>query len=239
MKLYKYKSLSNLGHVYDILLNKRLYCASIDKLNDPFEGMFSLRYLTGIKREKSPAGSLVRGEYESSSSSDPKAEKINTLVKNKRICCLSEKNDDVLLWAHYADSCAGIAIEIEVPDDDVLMVKTPPGRERHRIPKDTKRRIFQVDYKEDLPEIIHGPKSKIANEQSLIALTTKLAHWKYEKEFRVIQKKEHYHLDCGIKKVYCGCNIDAGIFDQMKNLFGKRINLIRMNVNHRKEWITF
>ncbi len=34
--------------------------------------------------------------------------------KIPRICSLSAKNDDMLLWAHYGDSHKGIAIEVEI-----------------------------------------------------------------------------------------------------------------------------
>lgn len=37
---YKYRSLSNLRYFLDILINKRLYMATYDELNDPMEGAF-------------------------------------------------------------------------------------------------------------------------------------------------------------------------------------------------------
>lgn len=40
MILYKYRSLTNLEHVFDIILNQRLHCSTYPELNDPFEGIF-------------------------------------------------------------------------------------------------------------------------------------------------------------------------------------------------------
>lgn len=40
MILYKYRSLANLEHVLDIILNQRLHCSTYPELNDPFEGLF-------------------------------------------------------------------------------------------------------------------------------------------------------------------------------------------------------
>jgi hypothetical protein len=40
MLLYKYRGLSNLRYVADILCHERLYCAPYTELNDPFEGFF-------------------------------------------------------------------------------------------------------------------------------------------------------------------------------------------------------
>ena len=40
MILYKYRSLENLEHVLDIILNQRLYCSTYPELNVPFEGLF-------------------------------------------------------------------------------------------------------------------------------------------------------------------------------------------------------
>jgi len=50
MKIYKYKSLSNLWHVMDVLVHNRLYCAHWSELNDPLEGRYEI-YL-GTKNER-------------------------------------------------------------------------------------------------------------------------------------------------------------------------------------------
>ena len=40
MLLYKFRSLQNLRRFLDILVNKRLYMAHFNEMNDPMEGAF-------------------------------------------------------------------------------------------------------------------------------------------------------------------------------------------------------
>ncbi len=96
MKLYKYKSLSNFEFVVDILLNKRLYAAHFEDLNDPMEGDFDKNYAD-------------RAYLES----------IMEEMDSIRVCSLSKNMHNSILWAHYADGFKGICIEIEI-DESIL-----------------------------------------------------------------------------------------------------------------------
>ena len=97
MKAYKYKPLSNIEHVLDIVLRGRLYCANWRELNDPMEGKTSIDI----------AGNIGR---------------INTLFDEQnscRVCALSKKPDSVLSWGYYADGFRGVVIEVDLPDDNL------------------------------------------------------------------------------------------------------------------------
>jgi len=100
MKLYKYKSLANLWHVLDIVLNQRLYCAHWSTLNDPLEGRYEI-YL-GSKSPKVESTMIGR---------------IEKARDGFRIASLSATPTNFLLWSHYADGHKGAAIEVDIPDN--------------------------------------------------------------------------------------------------------------------------
>ena len=101
MKAYKFRSSEQMGFIFDILLNKRLYCSSWKDLNDPMEGMFTYQYKSN---EESEVEKKVKGIIESK--------------KKYKICSLSSIYDNHLLWAHYANGFDGVAIEIELQDSN-------------------------------------------------------------------------------------------------------------------------
>lgn len=96
MKLYKYKSLSDFEFIVDILLNKRLYAAQFEELNDPMEGDFDKNYAEAAYLES-----------------------IKSEMNSIRVCSLSKNMHNSILWAHYADGFKGICIEIEI-DESIL-----------------------------------------------------------------------------------------------------------------------
>lgn len=93
--LYKYRKLSTAEDVrrfFDIIANGRLYAAPLEKLNDPFEGAFSL---SGISKKR--------------------ARELKQDLKNTLVCSLTTVKDNKIMWNAYADSFSGCCIELEVP----------------------------------------------------------------------------------------------------------------------------
>lgn len=90
--LYKYRDITNFRFFVDILLNKRLFGALYDDLNDPFEGI--LYSDLKVSRERKQVLREERGKC--------------------RICSLSKVHDDNLMWAHYANGHRGCCIELSV-----------------------------------------------------------------------------------------------------------------------------
>jgi hypothetical protein len=91
--------------VFDIIFNKRLYCAEWHTLNDPVEGVFVYSH-SGSDQE---AAAIFMKEIEQSK-------------KPLRVCSLSKTFDNHLLWAHYASGFSGVAIEFEIDEteDEVM-----------------------------------------------------------------------------------------------------------------------
>ena len=67
---------------------------------------------------------LHRGFIQIKEDGSLKAKDAFSIFRNNcRIACFSEKNDDILMWAHYADSNKGICIKFEVEDKYFVKVK--------------------------------------------------------------------------------------------------------------------
>ncbi|MDX7648072.1 DUF2971 domain-containing protein [Aeromonas caviae] len=105
MKVYKFRGPEQMDFVFDILFNKRLYCAEWHTLNDPVEGVFVYSH---------------SGDNQESASNFMK--KVEQAKKPLRVCSLSKTFDDHLLWAHYASGFSGVAIEFEIDatEDEVV-----------------------------------------------------------------------------------------------------------------------
>jgi hypothetical protein len=91
--------------VFDILFNKRLYCAEWHTLNDPVEGVFVYSHRGG--NQKSAAKFM---------------KEVEKAKKPLRVCSLSKTFDDHLLWAHYASGFSGVAIEFEIDTEEQEIV---------------------------------------------------------------------------------------------------------------------
>ena len=93
---YKYRSLNadNWEYLLDIILNKRLYCAKYNTLNDPMEGFYRSReHLPQNLRD------FILNEK-----------------GNYRICSLANEDTNKLLWAHYANGFKGVVIGIKTKE---------------------------------------------------------------------------------------------------------------------------
>jgi len=89
--LYKYRSLSNLKRLIEIVLDSKLYASRYKELNDPMEGYYSYsREIVPYKKE------------------------INRLKKESLICSLSKSNYIGMMWIMYADEGKGCCLEVEV-----------------------------------------------------------------------------------------------------------------------------
>lgn len=97
--LYKYRGLSNLELVLDILVDKRLYACHFEKLNDPMEG----RYIYA-------RGSLTE-------------EQIEQIRGNKgayNVLSLSATHNNLLMWSYYGEGHTGLVVGVKVTDKNVL-----------------------------------------------------------------------------------------------------------------------
>ncbi|TSC65244.1 MAG: hypothetical protein CEO22_546 [Candidatus Berkelbacteria bacterium Gr01-1014_85] len=120
------------------------------------------------------------------SSNDFKSDQIKSLYKSKEsfsICSFSEAFSDPILWAHYAGGFRGIVIETTVNRESIQPAV-----------------VKKINYVETILEIqkkVIDSKVQDGEEIDKVAisiLTTKLAHWKHEKERRYLTREgSGYH----------------------------------------------
>ncbi len=200
--LYKYRSFQedvkeNMRYQRKALVNGELYFASHKQLNDPFDLKIRKRlelmpekdiilhgvyYLAQNNREASFSSlwNVSEQKYKENIGINPDCfrdmsisgiESMNNSI-DRGIACLSERNDDILMWAHYGNSNQGFCIGYNSDKLDTLI-------ENNFISG-----IFKVHYFEEFPEI--KPFIGNSNDFILKRFASKSNKWSYEKEWRII-----------------------------------------------------
>ncbi|WEF10318.1 DUF2971 domain-containing protein [Pectobacterium actinidiae] len=126
-------------------------------------------------------------------------------VSFTRVLCLSEKNDNLLMWGHYADSHRGFVLEFDVNHSFFSQRRTQ---------KDDFGYLRKVNYKKDI-DILDPVSGNLSHH-----FLSKSQDWEYESEWRMLlpenqanKKIEHSGLvfdlfsfpACMIKSVILGC----------------------------------
>lgn len=116
-----------------------------------------------------------------------------SLVRKIGVSCFSEKNDDLLMWAHYGGKYKGFCLEFATSYEPFKLMR-------------------KVKYTTVMPKL--NPASVILNndfEQVLDLYFTKSKSWDYEKEWRVIHAEANtmytYESEA-LKAIYFGPDID-------------------------------
>ncbi|MCK9365010.1 MAG: DUF2971 domain-containing protein [Syntrophales bacterium] len=172
-----------------MLRENQIYFPSAHKLNDPFEFQFHLKTssVNGIPIDQD---SLVTAKAD---------------MKNYGVLALSELNNNILMWSHYADSHRGICIEFERTDTNEL------GKWDYCIP---------VQYQQELPSFnLHELGDSKAVTQ---ALSTKGKYWEYEQEWRILtyESNKHHPLPGKITAIIFGLNMPQKERDSIVSMLG-------------------
>ena len=131
-------------------------------------------------------------------------EKIIEIAKEDRIFCVTEENDNLLMWAHYADEHKGAVMKFKcIPEKETALCVALPVQYSDKVPMLIPEQMFQ-----DNNTIIR----LILNE----LLLTKSIDWAYEKEWRVILLKQCSGQDFDlrgifeeeIESIYLGCRME-------------------------------
>jgi len=198
MKLYKFRALSNFKHVMDIVVHERLYCADIESLNDPFEGLFfQIMNIPPYRGGMTTAGCGFSSRLRTVSKARdwPQLEKY-------RVSSLSANMEDVRLWSHYAEGHAGVAIELEIDEAE--------------------NNLYKVKYLEELPE--RSVSLLTILEKSL--LTNKTTHWSHEDEYRIITDNTFFSVKGRVTAVYSGIRTCREDKELLRKILPKEIPLI-------------
>lgn len=186
-KLYKYGHIGDdkrLRYAKEVFENNNLFFASPDCFNDPFDSVIkcvgegsraewkrffrehSLRYRPDLKRAEH-----LRHEKEFLRLRQEFVKRFESDIMAKRrqfgVFCMTRKNDNILMWAHYASNHEGFCLEFETRSDFFARAK-------------------EVRYESELPQAnLLGPWDALI-EHAAEALLTKAEDWRYEEEWRII-----------------------------------------------------
>jgi len=185
--LYKYRNFSTRSLVS--LEHDKLYFSNPDNFNDPFDCSIRPVYTKGevedfvddfkyaVMHIQKCTEDIARQYIEKRFNENIETLKEEMFQYYKKIVlrqfgvfCLSAKNNDLLMWGHYADSHKGFCLEFIKEKDHFF------------------RESKEVDYPEDnnYPEYDwpKNPDEMMAMSEKIIL--TKARHWVYEEEWRVI-----------------------------------------------------
>lgn len=132
-------------------------------------------------------------------------EMFKDIMKSSSVFCLTEKKDNLLMWAHYADNHTGIVVKFrDVPEKDSPIKLAKKITYSHNIPKISIAKI--------------ATNGITIQELQDIYTFTKSTHWEYEKEWRIVgglrdTSKTHEILPFAkeeVADVYLGCRINSG-----------------------------
>lgn len=164
--LYKYNTLNS--NFVNSIQNSYLWFNSFSNYNDPYEGNCNLRtnytpqqisnWLNGLgfkaaRVNEKQFASILDNVFQQT-------------AMQTRVCCFTPHNDNVLMWAHYADSYKGVCVEYDVAAlSDCIGILLP------------------VKYEQNYPVVdyLNDPGGAIMQ-----MLLTKSKDWEYEREYRAV-----------------------------------------------------
>lgn len=158
-----------------------LWFNSFEGYNDPYEGKFNLRNdytISEIRRWLPTEYGLLFPSPDTDEllkKNFPKIlrSEIRRKAKEIRVCCFSTKWNDLLMWAHYADSYKGVCLVFDVAEL-----------------ADSLSYIQKVHYEEefDVVDYLHNQQETIVQ-----MVCTKAKEWEYEDEYRFINTNNTAH----------------------------------------------
>jgi len=172
--LFKYRAFNKAS--IELLVNRELWFAKPESLNDPFEAMPSFdRALDAAWDEYSDAR-IKKSDIEN---------KLKNLLKNIGICSFSRTRKNQLMWAHYADEhngfCIGFnKIVLNKENQDLFTVDV---KYQSDLPYKGILERFSVFKQLNLPNGLQ----EIQGDIMYSIVGTKYTNWKYEKETRLIR----------------------------------------------------
>ncbi len=227
MKIYKFKDLTDErkhSHFLQIVLQKAIWCANPDSLNDENEFKFKLDYepssstadllsrvVAKFRTTNSPPHDLaVSMVLENKTLKEIAEPIINEIVQDCRdtigVTSFSLTKDDDRLWDEYGGKGNGVCIQINIPDSLV-------GQFYHQV-NYVPKRIFHID-----TFLISSLFPDRAFETYRNILLTKTKKWKKEKEIRFIGKTQRvkFTFDGYISEITFGTCVPAHVLKQLES----------------------
>ena len=215
--IFKYQPLS-----IQTLINLQsqvIYFCSPSQLNDPYDCTISTRvkklshseinsvrehYINDLDRDDPAAqellsmGRLKLREMLQASLTQIAEQARLKFFKESGVACFTESNNNMLMWAHYADNGRGICLEFDTEFEPFTLMR-------------------KVKYVDSIPEI-NSLSALIKDDfdQFIDLYCTKSDHWKYEKEWRSLHDSagtRFTYESNALKAVYFGPEVDKSVLN--------------------------
>jgi hypothetical protein len=212
--LYKYCAYN--VNSLSILINKKIWVAKPESLNDPFD--CKIKFKLEINSEAFSEHLIRKGK----SNGNRQREYENCLkglqmtmedIGNLGVFSMSQIKDNILMWSHYANHHKGFCIVFVRKNDNILgdIAKT-----------------HQVEYDCNYPEAY--PFDKNGNYDRSIfnkMLFTKAKDWKYEKEWRLVydEGNKEEPLPSDISSIIFGLRMSEGHKATIRNILADQPNI--------------
>ena len=138
------------------------------------------------------------------------------------ILSLSEINDNILMWSHYAEQHQGVCLELERSEDNILSNNNNTLPIRYSI----KKPLITLS-----EEVLGDEKLKKEIKRSLVF--TKSVDWSYEREWRVLQTEGNtlQNINSPLKRIYFGVKTSDAHKKTIANIVsGRSIELMEMQL---------
>ncbi len=114
---------------------------------------------------------------------------LDKVLNNIGIKCFSEVDNEMLMWAHYADAHKGMCLEFDCNFDKTFFNGN----------QNLENALYKIEYCDDIPKFEFIQPNKFGNDLEIRrfqhAIDLKSSKWAYEKEIRLVKNlefKEHY-----------------------------------------------
>lgn len=191
--LYKYRSLNREGspgrsaydRTRDLFLNHRMWLATLQSFNDPFEG----RVHISVEAAEAQELAKLRGHLAKIGKIPPEHE-LRRIIRNTEadlvgrrkgvtrtfgVLSLTANPQSILMWSHYADSHCGICIQLTAVADETT---------------DFVGSAVSIEYAESIPHVNFYTHEDF--EFATASILTKARDWEYESEYRIVKPESGY-----------------------------------------------
>ncbi len=205
-----------------MLINKEMWLSRPDSFNDPFDCSLTPGKAKTTDDQVQQLSVLIRELYEPEEAEvqikeilernalrpveevvDDSLEKHMEEARESGVFSLSEINNNILMWSHYAENHTGFCIEFERKDD----------------PRNFLSHIMcrKVEYSREYPNL-----HRIIDLMD-VNLFTKAKDWEYEAEWRLIAKNGNISLPLPvpITGIYFGLRASEDSIKTIKNILEK------------------
>jgi hypothetical protein len=216
--LYKYRSMNSRG-LKEIFEKNTLYYPSPKQFNDPFDSQVRLTAdgdaetiiqkiessWAKFRADKDPSetiaavkAALEGRNYELFEKSIHEMQ--DQFAYDAGVFSLAGKNNDIVMWAHYADNHSGLCLEFAVSEKEPFFILAQ-----------------KVTYQQDYPKVSYFTGSP---DEWVRVLLTKSSHWRYEDEWRIFSHpgsaREYEFHPSLLTSVIFGCRMGPDDESQVK-----------------------